>query len=81
MNVFLELDEIVDVIDDELYPQEVCDCGERKRIQDLMCNKCCKMTIDTFREVMKKNFDKEQVEYLDSILDGEWITDFVFGKE
>lgn len=63
------------------YLDEICDCGEKKRIQDAMCNKCQKHTIEQFRKVMKENFDKEQMEYLDSILDGEWITEFVLGKE
>ena len=81
MNVFLELDEIVDVIDDDLYPQEICECGERKRIQDLMCNSCCKMTIDTFKAFMEKNFDREQLEYLNEVLEGEYLPDYILGKE
>ena len=67
--------------EDDLYPQEVCECGARKRIQDTFCNKCQKEILEQFRRIMKENFDKEEVEYLDEVLDGEWITDFVFGKE
>lgn len=63
------------------YIDEICDCGERKRIQDTFCNKCQKEILEQFRRIMKENFDKEEVEYLDEVLDGEWITDFVFGKE
>lgn len=63
------------------YIDEICDCGEKKRIQDLFCNSCQKEILEQFRRVMKENFDKEEVEYLDEVLDGEWITDFVFGKE
>lgn len=67
--------------EEDLYPQEICDCGERKRIQDLMCRHCQKMTIDTFKSFMEKNFDREQLEYLNEVLEGEYLPDYILGKE
>ena len=65
----------------EVFIDEICDCGKPKKIQDQYCNKCQKEIIENFRAVIQKNFEKAEVEYLDEILDGEWIEDFVFGKE
>lgn len=67
--------------EDDLYPQEICECGARKRIQDLMCRHCQKMTIDTFKSFMEKNFDREQLEYLNEVLEGEYLPDYILGKE
>lgn len=63
------------------YIDEICDCGERKRIQDTMCKSCQKLTIDTFKSFMAGNFDRTQLEYLNDVLDGEYIPDYVLGKE
>ena len=63
------------------YLDEICVCGEKKKTQDIMCNKCQKVTIDTFKSFMAGNFDREQLEYLNWVLEGEYLPDYIFGKE
>lgn len=67
--------------EEELYPQEICDCGERKRIQDLFCNRCQKSIIDHFKHFMKEAFNREELEYLNEVLEGEYLPDYILGKE
>lgn len=67
--------------DEDLYPQEICDCGARKRIQDLFCNSCQKSIIDHFKHFMKEAFNREELEYLNEVLEGEYLPDYILGKE
>ena len=63
------------------YPEEVCYCGEKKRIQDTFCNNCQKAIIDHFKHFMKEAFNREELEYLNEVLDGEYIPDYILGRE
>lgn len=65
----------------EFYPEEVCHCGEKKKIQDTFCKNCQKAIIDTFKKLMLDNFDREELEYLNDVLDMEYIPDYILGRE
>lgn len=60
---------------------EKCNCGGQKKIQDLFCNRCQKQIQEDFKRIMQKKFNREEIEYLGTIIDEENITDFIFGKE
>lgn len=60
--------------------ENLCECGNSKKIREKFCYQCEKTIKNRFKEIMRENFDREDIEYLDEVLDGEWITDFVFGK-
>ena len=60
---------------------EECSCGERKRTQDPFCRKCQKSVVDLFKKLMIDNFNREDLEYLNDVLDGEYIPDYILGKE
>lgn len=69
-------------IDDEpINVDEICECGNEKRVQDLFCNKCQRVLQQSFVAVMIENFSREELEYLNEILEGEYIPDYVLGKE
>lgn len=76
-----DYDELDYVDDDFYYPEKHCHCGEKKRIQDTFCNSCQKAIIDIFKDFMSKNFDREELEYLNDVLDGEYIPDYILGRE
>lgn len=65
--------------EDYEYLEKICDCGERKDVKEAFCNECQKGIQEEFKNIIKSKFYREEVEYLDKILDGEWIADFVFG--
>lgn len=58
-----------------------CDCGAEKKYRELYCEKCKKEIENRFKRIMKENFEREEIIYLDEVLDGEWITGYVYGKE
>lgn len=60
---------------------EECDCGNKKRIIDNFCNKCQKEITDKFKDLMYKNFDKKELEYLQEVICDEDLVEYVIGKE
>jgi hypothetical protein len=66
---------------EEIDPNEEGECGEKKRVQDLFCNKCQRVLQQSFVAVMKENFSRTELEYINEILDGEYIPDYVLGRE
>lgn len=68
-------------IDDEpINVDEICECGNEKRVQELFCNKCQKYLYDILQEHLK-TYSRTELEYINEILDGEYIPDYVLGKE
>lgn len=68
-------------IEDEYKdPNEECECGEPKKVQELFCNNCEKYLQDKLQEHLK-TYSRTELEYINEILDGEYIPDYVLGKE
>lgn len=76
-------EDLDDLIENDLVINlnEECECGEKKRVQDLFCNRCQRHIQETFIDLIRKNFDREEIQYLDEIFDGESIEEKVLGRE
>lgn len=75
-------EDLDDLIENDLVINlnEECECGEPKRVQELFCNKCQKYLQDKLQEHLK-TYSRTELEYINEILDGEYIPDYVLGKE
>ena len=65
----------------DYFVDEWCDCGNPKKAQETYCNKCQKEIIDEFNLLMRKHFSREDLEFLEEVLDGLWLSEFIFGKK
>lgn len=65
----------------DYFVDEWCDCGNPKKAQETYCNKCQKEIIDEFTLIMRKHFNRQDIEYLEETLDGVCFTDYIWGKE
>lgn len=68
------------VEDEETNLDEICDCGRDKKVQELFCNNCQKYLQDKLQEHLK-TYSRTELEYINEILEGEYIPDYVLGKE
>jgi len=65
----------VDEYDEEEYKK--CENCSSKIQDEIFCNKCKKEIQERFKNIIKENFEIEEIKYIDELIDGIYIKDYV----
>lgn len=58
-----------------------CDCGKKKIAVHNFCPKCKKEIEERFRTMILKEFSLEEIEHIDSVIEGYYLTDYMKGDK
>lgn len=71
-----------ELLEDEDNQKECPECQEKMIDKDeKFCNHCKKYLQEKFIKVMRENFDKEEIEYIDEYIEGSYLVDILYKED